>query len=92
MTTPQEVISLAEQRVQARLNKDFSLSDKLRDQILALGYVIKDTSEGYDLVEKPPFEVFENLASVKVKSTREKSRITICLLVDGWLQDTQECL
>ena len=92
MTIPQEVIALAEQRAQARLSKDFSLSDKLRDQILALGYVIKDTSEGYDIVEKPPFEVFENLASVKVKPTREKSRITICLLVDGWLEDTQECL
>ncbi len=46
---PQQVIDLAEQRKQARLNKDYAESDRLRDQIIALGFNIKDTREGYEI-------------------------------------------
>ena len=92
MTIPKEVTDLAEQRIQARASKDFALSDQLRDKIAELGFVIKDKPDGYELLEKPPFEVFENLASIKFDSNRLSKRITICLLVDGWLADTKECL
>jgi len=92
MTIPKEVTDLAEQRIQARASKDFALSDLLRDKIAELGFVIKDKPDGYELLEKPPFEVFENLASIKFDSNRLSKRITICLLVDGWLADTKECL
>ena len=92
MTAPKEVIDLAEQRIQARANKDFVLSDQLRDKISDLGYVIKDSPGGYELVVKPPFEVFENLASVKINPNRLDQKVTICLLIDGWLEDTKECI
>ena len=92
MRIPKEVIDLAEQRIQARASKDFALSDQLRDKIAELGFVIKDKPDGYELLEKPPFEVFENLASIKVNSNLLSKRITICLLVDGWLADTKECI
>ncbi len=49
---PQEVVALAEQRVLARQNKDWALSDKLRDDISALGYVVKDSKDGYSLEKK----------------------------------------
>ncbi len=49
---PSEVIDLANQRVQARTNKDWALSDKLRDEISALGYLIKDSKDGYSLSKK----------------------------------------
>ena len=49
---PQEVIELAEKRVLARQNKDWALSDKLRDEILVLGYVVKDSKDGYSLEKK----------------------------------------
>jgi cysteinyl-tRNA synthetase len=39
-------ISLIEQRKQARINKDFKLSDDLRDQLLKLGVKIKDLPNG----------------------------------------------
>lgn len=92
MATPQEVIDLAEQRVQARINKDFALSDQLRDQILSFGFIIKDKPEGYELVEKPPFQVFENLNSVKISKIVNKCKTVVCLIVDGWPEDTKECL
>ncbi|MBO7149953.1 MAG: cysteine--tRNA ligase [Clostridia bacterium] len=49
---PAQVIELAEQRVLARQNKDWALSDKLRDEISALGYVVKDSKDGYSLEKK----------------------------------------
>ncbi len=49
---PAEVVALAEQRVLARQNKDWALSDKLRDEIATLGYVVKDSKDGYSLEKK----------------------------------------
>jgi cysteinyl-tRNA synthetase len=43
---PDEVIKLADEREQARKNKDFQKSDELRKKINSLGYEIKDTAEG----------------------------------------------
>ena len=47
---PAKVQELAEARQEARTNKDFQTSDQLRDKILAAGFVIEDTKEGYRLV------------------------------------------
>jgi len=46
---PNEVKDLAEQRWQAKKNKDFATADALRTQISNLGYEVKDTREGYDI-------------------------------------------
>jgi len=49
---PKEIVDLAEKREQARANKDFALSDQLRDEISAAGYVIEDAPDGYKLSKK----------------------------------------
>jgi cysteinyl-tRNA synthetase len=46
---PAEVMELAEKRAQAKKAKDFAEADKIRDQITALGYSIKDTPKGPQL-------------------------------------------
>ena len=46
---PEEVIKLAEERLKARAEKNWAESDRLRDEILALGYSIKDSKDGYEL-------------------------------------------
>ena len=46
---PEEVLKLAEERLKARQEKNWAESDRLRDEILALGYSIKDSKEGYEL-------------------------------------------
>ena len=61
-TAPAEVIALADARAQARADKDFALSDELRDAIAAAGWLIKDSADGYVLSERPPFEVAATLA------------------------------
>ena len=46
---PAEVLELANKRMQARKEKNFALSDALREQIKAFGYEIKDNKEGFEL-------------------------------------------
>ena len=49
---PSEVLELANQRVEARKNKDWAKSDELRDKIAEFGYLIKDSKDGYTLAKK----------------------------------------
>ncbi|GBR76430.1 cysteinyl-tRNA synthetase [Candidatus Termititenax persephonae] len=44
---PAEITVLAEQRLAAKKNKDFASADKLRAEITAQGYAIKDTAQGF---------------------------------------------
>jgi cysteinyl-tRNA synthetase len=46
---PKEVIKLAEEREEARKNKDFKKSDELREKINNLGYEVKDGSDEYKI-------------------------------------------
>ena len=43
---PDEITKLAEEREDARKNKDFKKSDELRDKIKSLGYELEDSSTG----------------------------------------------
>ena len=52
IVVPQEVADLAEQRLAARKEKNWALSDTLRNQIAELGYLIKDTANGYEITKK----------------------------------------
>ena len=49
---PAEALELLEQRKEARERKDFAESDRLRDQISALGWVVQDSKEGQKLVKR----------------------------------------
>lgn len=46
---PDEVKKILEQRKIARDNKDYVLSDNLRDKIKEMGYIVKDTKDGQNL-------------------------------------------
>jgi cysteinyl-tRNA synthetase len=52
VAVPAEVTALVEQRQQARANKQWAESDRLRDAIAALGWVVKDTKEGAKLSQQ----------------------------------------
>ena len=49
---PPEITALAEQRKEARKNKDFALADSLRDKISELGYIIEETRQGTKITRK----------------------------------------
>jgi cysteinyl-tRNA synthetase len=49
---PHHLIELLKQRNQARTEKNWKLSDQIRDEILAEGYLIEDTATGNRLKKK----------------------------------------
>ena len=49
---PDQVVAVAEERWQARLNKDWAKSDQLRAVLSELGYDVKDSKEGYTLSKR----------------------------------------
>jgi hypothetical protein len=48
---PDDVIALAEKRLGVRAGKNWAESDKLRDEISALGWTVQDNKDGYKLVK-----------------------------------------
>lgn len=48
---PEEILQKLEERNRAKSEKDFEKSDSIRDELISLGYTIKDTREG-SYVEK----------------------------------------
>lgn len=49
---PDDVQQLADERENARKNKDFSESDRLRDAMSARGYIVKDTADGPEITKQ----------------------------------------
>ena len=49
---PEEVKALAEKRWQAKLARDWATADKLRGEIDAMCYMVKDAKDGYDIIKR----------------------------------------
>lgn len=47
---PEQIQALAAERWQQRLARNFAESDRLRDQLLAAGYTVRDAKDGYEVV------------------------------------------
>ena len=48
---PAEVTALADQRIEAKKNKDYALADELRNKIAELWFQLKDTKEWYEITK-----------------------------------------
>jgi len=49
VSIPADIQQLAEQRWQARSDKDWAKSDELRDELKSLGWIVKDGKDGWSL-------------------------------------------
>jgi len=58
-TIPEQVQTLLEARATARKNKEWAASDKLRDELAALGWEVKDSKEGQRLTPRTPSQPTE---------------------------------
>ena len=47
---PEEILALAQQRWEAKQARDWKKADALRDEILAAGWVVKDSKDGFEVV------------------------------------------
>ena len=88
---PKEVIELAEQRKVAKQDKNYALSDSLRDEIVRLGWLVKDVPSGYELSEKPPFNQITHLNDLEKLAEFSAASATVALLADGWPDDLRIC-
>ena len=52
VAAPAEIVALAEQRKEARASGDFEEADRLRGEIEAKGWEVRDVAEGFELVPK----------------------------------------
>ena len=91
MSAPDSVIALAEERQAARANKDFALSDSLRDQISALGFEVADVAGGFELTEKARFAVIAKLRDLKPFSL-PANEMTVLLVIEGFIDDAITCI
>ena len=90
---PPDVVALAERRAAARAAKDYAASDALRDQIAALGWVVRDAADGWALGEKPPYDVAERLTDLPDRSGDPDTRdVTVAVLAEGWPDDVRRCV
>ncbi len=49
MEIPEEILALAQKRIEARMKKDWSLADEIKKEIVTAGFEIKDTEDGFKL-------------------------------------------
>ncbi len=48
---PEEISKMAEERFEAKKNKDWGKADELRDKIQAAGFAVKDKKDGYEITK-----------------------------------------
>lgn len=88
----EEATELAQLRLRARNEKNWQEADRLRDQIASLGFKVLDTKDGFAL-ETLTLPSLQSLQDIKADSIVFSNQSTVvCLVVDGWLEDTRECL
>ena len=52
VAAPADIVALAEQRKEARASRDFEEADRLRREIEAQGWEVRDVADGFELVPK----------------------------------------
>ncbi|CAN2219426.1 Glycosyltransferase 2-like [Candidatus Nanopelagicaceae bacterium] len=91
MTAPDSVHELAIARKAARAEKNFALSDQLRDEIAAQGFEVVDVAGGYELRPKKRFPVYESTRDIRPINSG-KFEITAAIIVEGFHEDAITCI
>ena len=86
MSAPDSVHELAKARLAARAERNFALSDQLRDEIAALGFEVVDDAGGYELRPKKRFPTYESTRDIRPINSG-KFEITVAMIVDGFHED-----
>ncbi|MCW2777432.1 MAG: hypothetical protein JWN17_1157 [Frankiales bacterium] len=90
---PAEITALVEARSAARAAKDFAESDRLRDEALARGWVVRDTPDGPVVTPRPPYDVLPSVDALPDHSgAPDARRCTVALLVEGFADDVRTCV
>jgi len=91
VSAPDSVHELARARQVARAEKNFALSDQLRDEIASQGFEVVDVAGGYELRPKKRFPVYESTRDIRPINSG-KFEITVAMIVDGFHEDAATCI
>jgi hypothetical protein len=91
MTAPDSIHELAIARQAARAEKNFALSDQLRDEIAAQGFEVVDVAGGYELRPKKRFPVYESTRDIRPINSG-KFEITAAIIVESFHEDAITCI
>jgi len=91
MSAPEQVHELARARAVARAEKNFALSDTLRNEIAAHGFEVVDVADGYELRPKKRFPTYESTRDIRPINSG-KYEITVAMIVDGFHDDAIETI
>ena len=91
MSAPDSVHELARARQEARAERNFALSDQLRDEIASQGFEVVDVAGGYELRPKKRFPVYESTRDIRPINSG-KFEITVAMIVDGFHEDAATCI
>jgi hypothetical protein len=91
MSAPEEVHELARARQAARGERNFALSDSLRDEIAAKGFEVVDVADGYELRPKKRFPTYDSTRDIRAINSG-KFEITVAMIIDGYHEDAIETI
>jgi glycosyltransferase involved in cell wall biosynthesis len=84
---PQHVLDLVARRQAAREARDFASADALRDQVLAAGWLIRDTPAGSELLQSPPWEPVDPASLTPRWDEPDLHLVSVIVHVIGWPED-----
>lgn len=91
MSAPDSVHAIAKARLAARAEKNFALSDQLRDEIAAQGFEVVDVASGYELRPKKRFPTYESTRDIRTINSG-KFEITVAMIVNGFQADAVQTI
>ena len=79
--------ALLEQRQAARERRDFAAADAIRDQLREAGWLVRDTPEGPELTEAPPYQTLDPAALAPRWDEPDLAEVSVVVHVAGWAED-----
>jgi GT2 family glycosyltransferase len=79
--------ALLAQRQAARERRDFATADAIRDQLREAGWLVKDTPDGPELTEAPPYQPLDAAALASCWDEPDRGEVSVVVHVAGWPED-----
>ena len=84
---PADPASLLQQRQAARERRDFATADAIRDQLRQAGWLVRDTPDGPELTEAPPYQTLDPAALGPRWEEPDGYDVSVVAHVTGWPED-----
>jgi len=91
VSAPESIHELARARQAARAEKNFALSDTLRDEIASQGFEVVDVAGGYELRPKKRYATYASTRDIRAINSG-KYPITVAMIIDGFHEDAIETI